>query len=63
MLTDVDVLWSEAVFVELWPEIEGFWVDGELFGNPVDALREGGFLSVVAVLYAVMKSLVGNAWW
>lgn len=40
---------------------EGFWVDGELFGSPVDALREVGLLSVVAVLYAVMKSLVGNA--
>lgn len=40
---------------------EGFWVDDELFGNPVNALREVGFLSVVAVS-AVMKLLVGNAW-
>lgn len=44
---------------------ESFWVDGKIFGNPVDALGELGLLSVVAVLYAVMKSLVGdssNAW-
>lgn len=41
---------------------EGFWVHGELFGNPVDALREVGLLSVVAVFCAVRKSLVGNAW-
>lgn len=40
---------------------ESFWVDGKIFGNPVDALRELGLLSVVAVLYAVMKSLVGDS--
>lgn len=39
----------------------GFWVDGKLFGSPVDALREVGLLSVVAVLCTVMKSLVGSA--
>lgn len=55
------MLWSEAGFAELWAEI-GFWVDGELFGKPVDALREVGLLFVVAVLYAVMKSIVGDAW-
>lgn len=31
-------------------------------GKPVDALREVGLLFVLAVLYAVMKSPVGNAW-
>lgn len=55
----------EHFFAELWAEIERKkpWVHGELCGNPVDALRETGLLSVVAVLYAVKKSLAGNAWW